>query len=182
MPMGYGGGITTVDQVRRLIGMGLEKVVINSASPGNPALITEAADVIGSQSVVASIDVKKVGLFGGRYEVFTHSGTRSTRLSPSEHAKRMEQAGAGEILLNSIDHDGCMKGYDLDLIRQVSSVVGVPVVACGGAGKVGDLVQAVKAGGASAAAAGSLFVFQGRHKAVLISFPSGQELREGFGL
>ena len=180
MPMGYGGGITTVEQVRRIIGNGMEKVVLNTAAVANPRLITESADVIGSQSVVVSIDVKKVGLLGGRYEVFTHGGRTSAKRHPAEWAKQAQQAGAGEILLNSIDQDGSMKGYDLDLIRMVTEAVTIPVVACGGAGSVADLVAAVKQGGASASSAGSLFVFQGKHRAVLISFPSGSELRTSF--
>jgi len=179
MPMGYGGGIRTADDVRRIIGIGIEKAILNTAVVDNPRLITESADLIGSQSVVVSIDVKKVGLFG-RYEVFTQGGRRATKLNPVDWARQAQDAGAGEILLNSIDQDGTMKGYDLDLIKLVSDAVGIPVVACGGAGSVADLVAAVERGGASAASAGSLFVFQGRHRAVLISFPTGQELKTSF--
>lgn len=179
MPMGYGGGISTLDHVKQLIALGLEKVVINTQAVENPKLIEQSAAIIGSQSVVVSIDVKKSGLFG-RYEVFTHGGRKGARLNPAEFARQMEQAGAGEILLNSIDRDGTMKGYDLDLIRMVTQAVTIPVVACGGAANVGDFARAVREGGASAVAAGSMFVFQGRHRAVLISFPSGQELRQHF--
>ena len=123
---------------------------------------------------MASIDVKK-GLLGG-YDVVTRGGTHKTGIEPVEFAKRMEDAGAGEILLNAIDRDGTMKGYDLELIQRVSSAVRIPVIACGGAGSVEDLGAAVKIGGAAAVAAGSLFVFHGRHRAVLISFPSRAEL------
>lgn len=179
MPMGYGGGITTVDQVKRLIGLGLEKVILNTAAVEHPRLIEEAAAFAGSQSVVVSIDVKRVGLFS-RYEVFTCGGRRGTKLDPVQWAATAEKAGAGEILLNSIDRDGTMKGYDLDLIKQVAHAVTVPVVACGGASSVEDFVQAVRTGGASAVAAGSFFVFQGKHRAVLISFPAGQTLRQAF--
>lgn len=180
MPLGYGGGITTIEQVRRIIGIGIEKIVINTAAVERTALITEAADVIGSQSVVVSIDVKKTGLLGGKYEVFTRGGRENTHRHPVQWARQAQEAGAGEILLNSIDQDGTMKGYDLALIRQVADAVSIPVVACGGAGSVKDLVAAVRQAGASAASAGSLFVFQGKHRAVLISFPSGQELRTSF--
>ncbi len=179
MPMGYGGGISTVEQVKQLIGLGLEKVIINSSAVQNPKLIEQSAAIIGSQSVVVSIDVKKTGLFG-RYEVFTHSGQKSAKLNPAEFAAAMERSGAGEILLNSIDQDGTMKGYDLELIKTVTQAVNIPVVACGGAGSVADFAQAVHAAGASAVSAGSLFVFQGKHRAVLISFPTGQELKKHF--
>ena len=179
MPMGYGGGITNVEQVKRLIGLGLEKVILNTAAAENPRLIEDAAAFAGSQSVVVSIDVKRVGLFS-RYEVFTRGGRHGTKLDPVQWAATAEKAGAGEILLNSIDRDGTMKGYDLDLIKQVAHAVTVPVVACGGASSVADFVQAVRTGGASAVAAGSFFVFQGKHRAVLISFPAGQTLRQAF--
>jgi cyclase len=122
----------------------------------------------------------KKGLLGGRYEVYTHAGSKGTKRDPVSVAKELESAGAGEILLNAIDHDGMMNGYDLKLIRIVSDTVKIPVVACGGAGGIDDLVQAVRVGGASAAAAGSIFVFHGKLKGVLISFPSGQELDEAF--
>jgi cyclase len=180
MPMGYGGGITNSDQVKRVVSIGIEKVVINSAAVQRPQLITESAQIVGSQSVVVSIDVKKVGLISSRYEVFTHGGRKATGLHPVDFAKSVEQAGAGEIIVNSIDQDGSMKGYDIALIRQVADAVNIPVVACGGAGSVADLVSAVKQGGASAVAAGSFFVFQGKHRAVLISFPTGEELQRGF--
>ena len=179
MPMGYGGGITSVEQVKRLIGLGLEKVILNTAAAENPRLIEDSAAFAGSQSVVVSIDVKRVGLFS-RYEVFTRGGRHGTKLDPVQWAATAEKAGAGEILLNSIDRDGTMKGYDLDLIKQVAHAVTVPVVACGGASSVADFVQAVRTGGASAVAAGSFFVFQGKHRAVLISFPAGQTLRQAF--
>lgn len=182
MPMGYGGGVATAEQAKRLVSLGIEKVVFNAAAVENPKALTQAAEILGSQSVVASIDVKKAGLFGGRYEVFTRGGTRGTKLDPVDHARSVQAAGAGEILLNSIDQDGTMKGYDLTLIKQVTEAVTIPVVACGGAGTVDDLARAVKTGGASAASAGSLFVFQGRHRAVLISFPSASDLRRSFSL
>jgi cyclase len=176
-PLGYGGGITSAEEVRRIIGIGIEKVVINSAGILNPKLIEESARIIGSQSVVASIDVKKTLL--GRYEVYTHAGTKNTKRDPVSVAKDMESAGAGEILLNSIDRDGMMGGYDLDLIHTVAEAVQVPLVACGGAGQVQDLLKATQAG-ASAAAAGSLFVFHGKLRGVLINFPESEQLDELF--
>jgi imidazole glycerol-phosphate synthase subunit HisF len=177
-PLGYGGGISDVEHVRRILGIGVEKVVINTCTVTNPKLLEQAAHIAGSQSVVASIDVKK-GLLG-KFEVFTHGGRKPTQLDPVTVAKQAEQAGAGEILINSIDQDGMMSGYDLKLIRMVSDAIRIPVVACGGAGKIQDLVDAVQIGGASAAAAGSMFVFHGKLRGVLISFPTGEELDQAF--
>lgn len=179
MPLGYGGGIHSLEDMKTLVGLGVEKISINSYAVENPMFIHEAADIAGSQSVVVSMDVKKN--FWGKYEVFTHSGTKGTGLDPVKWAKDVETHGAGEILLNSIERDGTMKGYDIELVKQVAAAVTIPVVACGGASSIRDLAQAVHEGGASAAAAGSMFVFQGPHRAVLISYPSPQELRIAFG-
>ncbi|MBN1936399.1 MAG: imidazole glycerol phosphate synthase subunit HisF [Anaerolineae bacterium] len=178
MPLGYGGGVRTLEDMKTLFSIGIEKVVVNSYAAENPAFIRAAADLFGSQSVVVSVDVKKNRW--GKYQVFTHSGTRSTGLEPIRFAAEMEKCGAGELFLTSIDRDGTMQGYDLNLVHQVSEVVGIPVVACGGAGSIRHLGEAVKQGGASAAAAGSMFVFQGPLRAVLISYPSQQELRQVF--
>jgi cyclase len=164
-----------MDDVRHLLSIGIEKVILNTSAVENPALVREAADYAGSSSVVISIDVKKS--FLGKYEVYTQSGKKNTGLDPVRHAIEMEKCGAGEIFLNSIDRDGMMQGYDIDLIRRVADAVSIPVVACGGAGKLQDLSDAIKMGGASAAAAGSLFVFQGPLRGVLISYPSAEELK-----
>jgi len=176
MPLGYGGGIRSLDQMKVLFHVGFEKISLNTIAHENPNLVTQAAKAFGNQSVVVSIDVKK-GLFDN-YEVVSRNGTEKTGRDPVEFAREMEQRGAGEILVNSIDRDGTMQGYDLQLLRMVSSAVRVPVIACGGAGKVADFGAAVKDGGASAVAAGSMFVFQGKHRAVLISFPE-QAVVEG---
>ena len=167
MPMSYGGGITTIEQIKKILYNGIEKVIINKAAHTNPNLITEAARLFGNQSVVVSVDVKKPFYKG--YSVYTDNGKNNTRLSPSQFAKQMEDAGAGEILLNNIDRDGTYKGYDLDLISTVSKAISIPVIAIGGASDVNDFKSAVKAG-ASAVAAGSMFVFQRPHNAVLISY------------
>ncbi|MBX2924891.1 MAG: AglZ/HisF2 family acetamidino modification protein [Chitinophagaceae bacterium] len=167
MPLAYGGGITTLEQIKSLFFNGVEKVVLNNVVHNNPALVSEVASRFGSQSVVISIDVKKV-LFKG-YEVFINNGKSKTGLSPDEFAKKAEQLGAGEILLNSIERDGTYKGYDLELISLVSNTVNIPVVAVGGAATPEDFSKAINAG-ASAAAAGSMFVFQRPHNAVLISY------------
>lgn len=175
MPLAYGGGITKLDEIRDLIVAGVEKVVLNTAAFTNPALIEEGAKYVGSQSIVVSIDVKKN--IWGKYKVYTENGTNNTGLDPLEYAKKMENAGAGELLLNSIDRDGTFSGYDTALIHLVSAGVGIPVVAIGGAAKVVDFLPAVQ-NGASAVSAASMFVFQGPHRAVLISYPGQQELKE----
>lgn len=174
MPLGYGGGIRSLEDVKEILSLGVEKVAINSYAVENPSFVRAAADLAGSQSIVVSIDVKK-SLFG-KYEVMTHNGRKATGLDPLKFAVEMEKMGAGELFLNSIDRDGTMQGYDLELIRRVAEAVSIPVVACGGARSVKDLGDVVKKGGASAAAAGSMFVFHGPHRAVLINFPTPQEL------
>jgi cyclase len=176
MPLGYGGGIRSLEDIKKLLSVGIEKVILNTSALENPALVRAAADYAGSQAVVISIDVKKT--FLGKYEVFTRSGKKGTGLDPVKHAVDMEKQGAGELFVNSIDRDGTMRGYDLDLIRCISEAVSIPVVACGGAGGLQDLADAIKIGGASAAAAGSLFVFQGPLRGVLISYPSQSDLKQ----
>lgn len=168
MPVAYGGGVKNLDQARKLIRCGIEKVVINTASVESLGFLREIADVFGSQAVVGSIDVRKNLLSGHR--VFVKSGTVETKLKPEDHAVALEHAGVGEIFLNSIDCDGQMQGFDIPLIQKVARRVSVPVVACGGAGTVEHLRQALAEGGASAVAAGSMFVFHGKHRAVLINY------------
>lgn len=170
MPMGYGGGVRTFDDAKRVFDAGFEKVIVNTAAAENPSLIGKIAKVYGSQSAVVSIDAKS-GWAGG-YKVYTAGGTKSTGRSPADYARDMESAGAGEVLVNSIDRDGTWDGYDLKLIRTVSEAVSVPVVACGGASGMEDFRKAVTEGGASAVAAGSMFVYQKKGMGVLISFPS----------
>lgn len=177
MPLGYGGGITQMSEIEALISGGVEKVCLNSVCYTNPGLVTEAARVFGSQSILASVDVRK-SLLGG-HKLFSASGAQSQHVKLIDHLKAMENAGVGEIVLNSIDRDGQMKGYDTDLIRTASDAVGVPLVALGGAGQLEDLKSAISAG-ASAAAAGSLFVYFGKHRAVLITYPSPSDLRKLF--
>lgn len=178
MPLGYGGGIRDLEDIRTILNLGVEKISINSYAVENPSFIRAAADYAGSQSVIVSMDVKKN--LRGRYEILTRGGRKATGLNPVKFAVEMEKQGAGELLLNSMDRDGMMQGYDIELIKLITGAVGIPVVACGGAGKTQDLADAVKRGGASAAAAGSLFVFQGAHRAVLVSYPTSEELRSAF--
>jgi cyclase len=175
MPMAYGGGIVSLEHVARVLALGVEKVVMNTAAVENPSLLSGAATTYGNQAVVASIDVRR--RWTGTREAVTRCGTKSTKRAPAELARAMAQAGAGELLLTSVEHDGQMHGYDLELIREVTAVVSIPVIACGGAGNLDDLRLAVTEGGASAASAGSLFVYQGKHRAVLVSFPS-QDIRD----
>lgn len=175
MPFSYGGGIRTLEDIKEILSLGVEKVAINSYAVENPSFVKKAAEYFGSQSIIVSIDVKKV-LFS-RYEVYTHSGRKGTKLDPVEFALKMEEMGAGEIFLNSIDNDGKMKGYDIEIIKNVSESVSIPVIASGGAGKIEDFTEAVQKGRASAVAAGSLFVFIGPHRAVLINFPTSEELK-----
>jgi cyclase len=162
-----------MDDIRRILKAGIEKVVLNTAAIENPQLVRQAADEFGSQAVVVSMDVKRKLL--GRYEVFGRGGARATGLNPVEHAQKMEQAGAGEIFLTAIDRDGTMEGYDLDLISKVASQVRVPVIAAGGAGKMQHFTEALRQG-ADAVAAGAMFVFHGPHRAVLITYPPRREL------
>lgn len=174
MPLGYGGGITTLEEIRELVSSGVEKAVLNTSAFDNPELVRKAADYIGSQSIVVSIDVKKN--FLGKYKVFVNNGSRNTGLDPVDFARQMEAAGAGELLLNSIDRDGTFSGFDTALIETVARQVNIPVVAVGGASSVQNLAEAIHHG-ASAVSAGSFFVFQRPHRAVLISYPSQKELR-----
>lgn len=167
MPVGYGGGITTMQQIERLFKLGVEKIVLNSVLAKSPQLLTEASRAFGSQSIVASMDIKRDLL--GRYRVYTNGGTRRLAGDPFELLRRWEGFGAGEIVLNCIDRDGTRRGLDLDLIAKASMTVEVPVVAVGGAGDPRDLAAALRSG-ASAVGAGSMFVFHGVHQAVLISY------------
>jgi cyclase len=178
MPLGYGGGISRIEHVKELLQRGAEKVTLNSITHGSFRLVSEAAKLAGSQSVVVSIDVRRP-LFAG-YRVFTHAGTRDTGVDPVDFARRAEEAGAGEILLTSIEREGSFSGYDVELVSRVASAVGIPVIANGGAGTVDHFVAAVRDGGASAVAAGSMFLFLGRHRAVLISYPAVAELERFF--
>jgi len=173
MPMAYGGGLSSLDDVKRVFGLGFEKVIVNSAAYGSTNVISQAAAVFGSQSIVGCIDVKRT--FFGRTELFSTSGRKKNAVPLQKHIQTLVDAGVGELLLNSIDRDGTFSGYDLALISDVSSMVSVPVVACGGAGDMVDMIKAVQAG-ASAVAAGSLFIFYGPHKAVLINYPERSEL------
>lgn len=173
MPFGYGGGITSMGQVERLFALGIEKVILNTATFRTPELVTLAAEIAGNQSVVASIDVRRRMFRGSK--VWVESATVSTGRDPVAYAREMEERGAGEILLNSVDRDGTRTGFDLELVEAVSRAVSIPVIALGGAAELEDFRRAVHHG-ASAVAAGSMFVFHGKRRAVLITYPDYDRL------
>lgn len=175
MPLSYGGGITNLDQIHKLLAIGYEKVVINSGLITHPEVVREAVTQYGSQSIVASIDAKKVG---DGYKCAICDGQKLLDKTPLELVLEAEQMGCGEIIINSIDNDGMMKGYDLQLVKTITEAVKVPVIAIGGAGGIDDLKQVIQKAGAHAAAGGSMFVFYGRLRAVLITAPSEKELTE----
>lgn len=170
MPLCYGGGVTTVEQAQKIFALGVEKIAFSAGAINNPDLIREISEKVGSQSVVVVLDVKKK-LFGG-YEVYTHNGKKSTGKSPFELIKLFEQLGAGEIVVNSIDKDGEMKGYDMKLVGEARNATTLPLTAIGGAGKLEDVGELINKFGIIGAAAGSLFVFKGKLKAVLINYPN----------
>ena len=174
MPFCYGGGINSLEDMQAIFSLGAEKVAINTQAILSPSLVKQASKKFGSQSIVVSIDVKK-DLFGN-YKVFSHLTKKLLKLDPVEFALQMEDMGAGELLVNSTDRDGTMEGYDIELIKNITNAVNIPVVACGGAGSVEHFRNAINKGGASAVAAGSLFVFYGKHRAVLINYPSQREI------
>jgi cyclase len=177
MPLAYGGGVRNLEQIKRLIRAGVEKVVINTQATESMNTILEAVKIFGSQAIVGAVDVRKK-IFGG-YAVVSNSGTFETNLNLQQHLSNLVQAGVGELFINNIDRDGTMNGYDLTLVKAVSKF-SVPVVVCGGAGNIDHMMEAVFEGGASAVAAGSMFVFHGKHRAVLINYPKATDLEKNF--
>jgi cyclase len=175
MPAAYGGGVNKLDQVAKLIELGVEKIIINTAAK-DFKFIESMASIYGSQSVVVSIDVKK-SFWGGNH-VYFKSGSQKSKYSPAEFAIHAVDSGAGEIIIQSIDNEGSMDGFDIALTREISSIVQVPVVASGGAGNMEDIYDVIKDGGASSIAAGSFFVFKGKSRGILISYPSPQEIEK----
>lgn len=176
MPFAYGGGIRNIEDIQAIFSLGVEKVAINSYAVANPSFISECANRFGNQSIVVSIDAKEKSQ--DSYEIYTEGGRISTGLDPIEFAIQMEQLGAGEILITSMDRDGTQAGYDIELIKTVANAVGIPVIASGGAGSVEDFGMAIREGGASACAAGSMVVYFGRNRAVLINFPERSDLKK----
>lgn len=176
MPLSYGGGIMNMESVKRLFRIGFEKIIFNTALSEEPSLIKEAVTFAGTQSIVASIDVR-TGIFG-KNGCYIECGTRKIKMDIVEYLDYVEELGVGEILLQSIDNDGVMKGYDYSTIGVVSSRTKLPVICLGGAGALSDMVKAIREYGAHAVAAGSLFVFYGLRRAVLINYPTVQEQAE----
>jgi imidazole glycerol-phosphate synthase subunit HisF len=171
MPLCYGGGVTNAEQASRVIALGVEKVAVSSAALQRPAVLREIAQEVGTQSVVLVLDVRK-RTFRGGYQTFTHNGQRATGQDPLRVAAEAHTFGVGEIVVNSIDHDGQMTGYDLELAAKVRAATPLPMTVLGGAGSLEDIGQLFRTCGVVGAAAGSLFVFKGAYRAVLINYPS----------
>ena len=174
MPVGYGGGVASAEDARRVTGIGIEKVLLNTAAVARPEVITEISEALGSSSTVVSVDAKKKLTSG--WDTFTRRGSRKTGMTPAELARKAQDLGAGEVLVSSIDREGGFGGYDLKLIESVAEAVSVPIIALGGAARFEDFAPALAAG-ASAVAAGSIFVLNGKHRAVLISYPTPEQVR-----
>ena len=173
MPLCYGGGIKTAEQAQRIFALGVEKISISSIAVQNPEIITEIANVVGNQSVVVVLDVKKK-LFGG-YEIYTHNGTKKTGIDAVEFVQKIEKLGAGEIVINSIDKDGTMKGYDLNLLDLIRDKISLPLTVLGGAGNMNHIGEVIARHGVIGVAAGSNFIFKGKYRAVLINYPTVKE-------
>lgn len=176
MPLCYGGGVKTVDQMKKIYSLGVEKISISSQAVINPNLIKEASSIFGNQSVIVTIDIKKD--FLGKKKVFINNGKKNTKINPMDFVKRVETLGAGEIVVNSIDHDGVMKGYDIEFLKEIKSNIKVPVIALGGAGNLNHIKEVFESSNIDAVACGSMFVYQGPLKGVLISYPPYQKIQE----
>jgi cyclase len=173
MPLCYGGGIKTVEQAQRIFNLGVEKIALSSAVLENPSLVSEIVKEVGNQSVVVVLDVKKK-MFGG-YEIYTYNGTKKSKVNLENFVKELQKLGVGEIVLNSIDNDGIMKGYDIDLITKLKPLIHTPMTVLGGASSIKDIENLVSKFGIIGCSAGSLFVFKGKYKAVLINYPKKEE-------
>lgn len=178
MPFGVGGGIRTIADIKEIINAGAEKVILNTSAFKNPTFVKEASEEFGSSTIVVSIDVKKRFLKGE--QVYIYGGKKATGETPMDYAQKMEELGAGEIIINSIENDGMMNGYDIELIKKISENVTIPTVASCGAGKYSDFSKAINEGYSSAVAAGSMFVYHGPRNAVLINYPTKNELTKIF--
>lgn len=178
MPLSYGGAVRSIEQIRKLIQSGIEKIIINTQALENPEFVRSACDTFGSSTIVGAMDVKKN--FWGKYHVYVHAKRTTLAVEPVEYAGTLQQLGVGEILVNNVDHDGMMNGYDINLVSRISQAIDVPLIACGGCGSIEDIDKVINEGGASAAAAGSFFVFHGKHRAVLITYPEYHKLSAFF--
>jgi len=171
MPLCYGGGIKTVEQAKLILGLGVEKIALSSAVIEQPELVSKIAEQVGNQSVVVVLDVKKK-MLGNRYEIWCDNGRRKTEKCPIKFVESLEQLGVGEIVINSINNDGMMKGYDFNIIDKIREKNSIPITALGGAGTLEHIGELIEKYNIIGAAAGSLFVFKGKYRAVLISYPS----------
>lgn len=176
MPLSYGGGVKNAETAKKILSIGFEKIILNSAISENPNLVTELAKHSGSQSVIGSIDVKRS--LWGKHQVFTHDGTKKMDEDPVSYARRLEGLGIGELLVTSMDQDGTWRGYDLEIIKKIVDAVSVPVIANGGAGSIAHIGEVVKQSGASAVALGSMVVYQKKDLGVLVNFPDKLELEK----
>lgn len=174
MPFCYGGGIKNLDQAQRIFSLGVEKIAVSSVAIENPQLIVRMSQRVGNQSVVVVLDIKKK-TFSSKYEVYIHNGTKPTGIDPVSFAVKMQKSGAGEIIINSIDQDGVMKGFDMNLINKIREVIDIPITVIGGAGTLEDIGGVIQQHGIIGVAAGSMFVFKGKYRAVLINYPTADE-------
>ncbi len=179
MPVCYGGGISTIEQIKKIFALGIEKISLNCTVLHDLDLVRESSKVFGNQSIVVTVDIKKS--FLGKYQVYNHVRRKVETMNLLSYVQEIEKAGAGEILINNVDLDGIQKGYDLQLMKMITENVNIPIVACGGAGSLEDFKVVKDQANVSAVAAGSFFVFHGKHKAVLITYPKYQELEKLFG-
>lgn len=175
MPLCYGGGVKTPEQVEKLLSLGVEKVALSSSVTMDPTLVSRIAKRVGSQSIVVVMDIKQVGRWTKRYELTIHNGKKSIERDPFDFAKELEQLGAGEIVINSINRDGTMKGYDMSLIEKFRKELTLPMTVLGGAASLDDMTDLIRKFGVIGAGAGSLFVFKGKYRAVLINYPRPDE-------
>ncbi len=175
MPLCYGGGVTQAQEALELIHLGVEKVAVSAAAVARPELLAEMSKAVGLQSVVFVMDVKREGFLRKSYQVCTHNGTKSTGIDAVEFARRVDEIGVGELVINNVDRDGTMAGYDLELVRAVREATSMPLTVLGGAGSSADLAELVRQHPIIGAAAGSLFVFKGKYKAVLIQYPAAAD-------
>ena len=179
MPLCYGGGVKTIEQMKRIYSLGVEKISISSEAILNPSLIQEAASVFGNQAVIVTIDVKKD--FWKKKKVFINNGKKNTKKNPIDFVKQLENMGAGEVIINSIDNDGVMKGFDNELLKELKLIINIPIIALGGAGNLNHIKEVFEISKIDAAACGSMFVYQGPLKGILINYPPYQKLQEMLG-
>jgi cyclase len=180
MPLSYGGGVKDARTAQEILSIGFEKIILNTAAYEQPDLVSQIAKYSGSQSVVGSIDVKKNVL--GKYNVYTHDGTRKQDFSPIKWAKALEELGAGELLITSMDNDGTWKGYDVEFMKSIAESVSIPVIANGGAGSIEHISTVIRKARVSAVALGSMVVYQAQGLGVLVNFPDKDKLRSALVL